>query len=348
MNAFDRDYYEDEISDSELDAILGDVHNELLAHTYNVSDPTRALVAIMNDNEHDEVPAAEKITSASNQRVSERLTVVIEMRYRAAEVHGKLGEVIGRARDLAIDLDKEFTSRGNLTIALTCALQAAQHRDRYLVQLLDHARDLVIQIMHDLLRIRRLDNELVVERGIQIVKELWENELNDSEFEDIHKLDRIYAQSRQITIADQVNDARELAIGLDRARRLSELRKRWQDLDRRNAHELALAIDLVLDRSRDLAAAVRSRLDAFEVDAASADLSNIKIHDARVLQGVIWTDQTVWPMDVAEDVGLLSRELTPGVYQVRPDGRRHSRCFGRHAVRRLPVSTCLETWTRMY
>lgn len=327
----------DELTDSELDAILDAVQDELIAHVQQVADPTAALVAMMSDSDNAQISSQAAVVPDLNEMISERLAAVIEMRSRAAEVHSRLAEVVGRARSLAVDLDKELHNHGDLTIAVVAALAFAQHRDRHLAQLLFHARDLAIEITYDLTRVRRLDRELALDRDIEVLKELSNNALEPHALDGVRELDRAFALTRQLTFDEQITHARELSIRLDRARRLSGLRERWHNLDRTNAHQIALAIDVALVRARDLAAAVFRRLDAFEVDVASADLSRFEIADLTILTGVIWTNSTIWPPGMVRRVESLSQELTPGVYQIRPDGQRPAIQLGRHAAGRLPA-----------
>jgi hypothetical protein len=80
---------------------------------------------------------------------------------------------------------------------------------------------------------------------------------------------------------------------------------------------------------------VIGRFHAGEVDASGANLSALNLSEMSVLDGVLWTDETMWPPGVREQVWLWSDEIRPGVYLVRggserdpseltsrPDGRR--------------------------
>jgi hypothetical protein len=64
------------------------------------------------------------------------------------------------------------------------------------------------------------------------------------------------------------------------------------------------------------------RFDAIEVDASGADLSALDLTDMTVLEGVTWTDETTWPPGMLERVRTRSREIRPGVYQVRGGSER--------------------------
>jgi hypothetical protein len=53
-----------------------------------------------------------------------------------------------------------------------------------------------------------------------------------------------------------------------------------------------------------------------------ADLSSEDFSDLDVLEDVIWTRETTWPPGVAGRLLRRSREIRPGVYQVRGHGER--------------------------
>jgi hypothetical protein len=80
------------------------------------------------------------------------------------------------------------------------------------------------------------------------------------------------------------------------------------------------------DRALDLKCALNRhsvlvpRFDAVEVDASGVDLSALDLPDMSVLEGVVWTDETIWPPGVREQVDPLSHEIDAGVYQVQSGG----------------------------
>ncbi len=338
MNAHSRDSFDYQLTDDELDAILANTHCELLAHVEQVADPSAALIAIMVDSDESELRMPDLAAPIPRHIVAQRLRALIETRYRAAEVHQRLTEVVHRARNLARDLDREL-SEGDLTIAVLSAINFARRRDRHLMQLLSHSRDLAVQIAYDTIRIRKLDRDLSADKDAEVVREHSISEVaGDQAFDGIRELDRYFAHNRQLIIDEQIKDARELSMRLENARRLSDIRGRYQNLDRQHAHELALAIDIALDQATELANAVLEHLDAVEVNAVAADLSQIKIHDPAILAGVIWAETTIWPSDIAEHVESLSEELVTGIYQIRPDGQRPAVQVGREAIRQMPIA----------
>lgn len=346
MRTLSRDSREYELTDDELDSILASAHSEIVTHVQQTVDPSAALIAIMVDSDLPEaLPEPVVPCPSSRQMVPRQLTAVIETRYRALEVHQRLADVVRRARNLAIDLDRELSDHSDLTIAVLSALEFARQRDRHLVQLLSHARDLAVQVVYDLICINRLNHDLFADKDAAVVREHSKSDIvYDQSFDGIRELDRYYASLRHRFIDDQIRDARELSIRLEKARRLSNFRERWRNLDRQHAHELALAIDLALDHAKDLAAGVIYQLDAVEINVVAADLSQVKIDDPTVLVGVIWADNTIWPAEVVEDVGSLSMELAEGIYQVRPDGQRPAVKHGRHETGSIPASSRSLPW----
>jgi hypothetical protein len=101
------------------------------------------------------------------------------------------------------------------------------------------------------------------------------------------------------------------------ARDLAEAlaRPRDPDVARHFARELHRSLNQAV---RDLV----SQFDAVEVDASGADLSTLHIRDMSALEGVLWTQETTWPPSVREEIRMRSREIRPGVYQVRGGDKR--------------------------
>jgi hypothetical protein len=319
----ERDEFHDELSDKELDAILAGVHQNLLAYAHRVADPAGALAAIMGRNDADTLPVDIPTHPIVNTLTHQRLSAVIEMRCRSAELHDELRRVIARARDVAIDLDRALDDRHELVIAFKAARAVARHHDRELTEFLDRGRNLAIAIVHDLVLVRRLDQDLTADRDYMVRRELAVDVSSDQTFDGLRELDRALSRNREYNIDRQVEAARQLATDLDRAGRISRTREADPDLGRGRARQLAIAIDVALVRSQELANDVRRHLDMFEVDASGADLSHMWIGDPETLGGVIWTNETIWPSNVADRVRVLSRPLSDGVYQVHGGGQRY-------------------------
>lgn len=104
-----------------------------------------------------------------------------------------------------------------------------------------------------------------------------------------------------------------LELTRDRARDLARVRAR--------ARERASAINRAIGGAfRNLR--LIGQLTAVPVDVSGADLSSEDFDDLDVLEDVIWTQETIWPPGVAERLLRRSREIRPGVYQVRGHGER--------------------------
>ena len=145
-----------------------------------------------------------------------------------------------------------------------------------------HARDLATD--HD----RALALDRALDRARALATDLA-SDLADA-------LDR--ARALATDLASDLADARDLARALDHARALAD--------------DLALALDRARHRADELVGLLRGA----EVDASGADLSALDLAEMSVLEGVVWTEETTWPIGVREQVQLRSREIWPGVYQV--------------------------------
>jgi hypothetical protein len=62
-------------------------------------------------------------------------------------------------------------------------------------------------------------------------------------------------------------------------------------------------------------------LESIEIDASGADLSDAYIPDIDILDLVIWTDATTWPLAMEDEVRAHSVDIRKDVYQVRTGGR---------------------------
>lgn len=135
------------------------------------------------------------------------------------------------------------------------------------------------------------------------------------------------ALERDLTLAfhldfDLVRD-HSLERDLERARaRARDLVHAFDhDLDRIPIGDLVHA----LEDARISAQCVVSRLNAQQVDASDADLSDMEIEHIEALDGVVWTRRTIWPPAIAGQVEEHSAEIGDGVYQVRLGQRDEAR-----------------------
>jgi hypothetical protein len=342
VNSLDGDFDDDEMTDCDLDIILARARANIITHVRMATNPAGALVAIMAACGEEE-PTSQIVGQESGPKppnsphlAPRRLAALLEVRRCAAEVDQRFRQIVSLARDLAEDLDRELTEHADLPIAIGSACALAQHQDRRLVQLLSRTRDLVVQIELDLRRVRELDRDLTVDKDTEVIRELSSDVPLDKVFDELRALDYHYADRRRVELEAQINEAHHLGVSLEEARRLADLRQRWKRIDRSNAREVACALDRALDRAGELVGELLFRVDALEVDANYADLSDVTINQLDFLTGVFWNDGTVWPPEVAEHIEDVSFFVTDEVRQVRPSGRRPAVSLGRHAAEQLP------------
>ena len=137
----------------------------------------------------------------------------------------------------------------------------------------------------------------------------------------------------------------DIALDLDRAgdleRALAVARALTRSLDRGMA--LPDALQSALNQVEELANELVSRFRAGVVDASRADLSGLDVTDVSILEGVVWTKETIWAPDVRRQVETLSREIRSGIYQVGrgsdqppPEHGRPGPASGQHPERQPP------------
>jgi hypothetical protein len=299
-----------ELTDKQLDQLLAAANTEILQHIEATADPTHTLTAIMAQNTAT-TPVIHGATEVSGLEAGQiRAASMIGMR---STTH-RLIRVLNGVRDLARDLDRDLDLARGLADGLDVPRDRARTRDvaRILDDAYARARDLEDggEVARALDLVRALDLDLARTRGLEA---------------DLARL------ARDLNIARSLNfvHAHDVVAALDLAHRdltslgLARLARTRRDLTR----EVILALDLARDLARDLAdglAATHARaqhlvrsVDAQQVDASGADLSEVRIEQLDVLNGTIWTDQTIWPTGIEDQVRTHSEEIRPGVYQVR-------------------------------
>jgi hypothetical protein len=143
--------------------------------------------------------------------------------------------------------------------------------------------------------------------------------------------------ARALTLISVRPRARELASALDLARTFASVLDFTSALTLASACDRALLLARVLDRARELAkvrelarvgiSAVARDLDKIQIDVSGVDLHQLDLPDLDVLTGVVWTEDTTWPPEVADQVRARSDEIQPGVYQVRGGTERGKATF---------------------
>jgi hypothetical protein len=59
-----------------------------------------------------------------------------------------------------------------------------------------------------------------------------------------------------------------------------------------------------------------SDLEMVDIDVSGLDLHHLDLQEVDVLTGVLWSVDTIWPINIAEDIRARSHEISPGVFRV--------------------------------
>lgn len=117
---------------------------------------------------------------------------------------------------------------------------------------------------------------------------------------------------RTVDLADDLSRDLGLTRGLSRTRDLAVAR----DLARGRARDRATDLVRGLQEAVGWAEQLVGRSHEGEVDASGADLSALDLTDISVLVGVVWTEETAWPPDIADHVRAWPREIRRGIYRI--------------------------------
>jgi hypothetical protein len=196
------------------------------------------------------------------------------------------------------------------------ALMIRVRSDAYsLTRHLIRGRDLIRAVDRDLARQRAIDRGLARAVELELAREIADAvklaravELGiahaaDSDLIDGLARDLMYDLDHDVVLARDLARARDLAA--------------FDGRDLSHARDLARAIDLDLDRSSVIARDLASFIGTQPLDASNADLSDLEIEHLYVLDGVVWTPQTIWPAGIADQVWEHSEEIRHETYQVR-------------------------------
>ena len=276
-----------EVTDQELNLLLTATNQEPPEHIQAAADPDRTLTSITAMD-----------TPASGHEASPALAaLVISMRSKAHNLDRALDQTLARALDrtaasihaIARALPRSSDRpRGRLARGL------AKARDRAL----DSASDLALTFARDSAR----ELATALDRHLAVARELATALDSTAVLERTAVLD---LARDLIFVLDRASDSAR-ALDRDLARDLARARALDRDLNR----DITRASDLARDLNRDL--------QAQRVDASGADLSDLEIGNVDVLDGVIWTHETLWPsVAIKGQVEAQSEEVHPGVYQVR-------------------------------
>jgi hypothetical protein len=102
---------------------------------------------------------------------------------------------------------------------------------------------------------------------------------------------------------------------------LWELRRNIQEILDHYAHAIYQERELAENLKTAIARNPAQYLESIEIDASGVDLSDVYLPDIDILDLVIWTDETTWPLAMEDAVRAYSVEIRKDVYQVRTGGR---------------------------
>ena len=322
------------LSDSELDAVLSAAGNELLDYIRAAAHPDAGLLAIMGADNRETEPghAARSPLAPAPSVCAQHAVAVIEVRTIARLIVEVLDVNRIKMSDVTDSLDRASAA----SHMLISAFHAATSRD--LERTGHHARTLTQALTAESSSI------LAIADYLTFASTLISNSAN--------ALKMLHDARDLIEVLDRARDLiRDLIEVLDRARDLvreidlnyaGELLKRKSDRGRADALDRARALTATLAHAvadaiggsqiveRTIKAAATTfnpihQLASIRVDASGADLSGLEIPYPDVLEGVIWTAETIWPSDVAGQVLARSDEIRPGIFQVR-GGSERDRC----------------------
>ncbi|WP_182885745.1 hypothetical protein [Microbispora sp. H10885] len=172
----------------------------------------------------------------------------------------------------------------------------------------DHAITVIMtrDLAHDVARDIDLAREIAT--GLDHGRE-WDDGLDLA-----HILDLALDHARALTraLASKGPNAGDLwrAVGL--AARLTAAIDRERDHARVFAHASGLAASLASIKVDSLI----EHLNSIEVYVSDTDLSFLDLNDIDVLNGVVWTQFTIWPPSLIEEIRRRSHEIGPGLYQI--------------------------------
>jgi len=290
VNTDDETSPSSKLTDRQLDLLLAAANKEILQHIEAAANPTQTLTAIMAQNTGTNA-VIQGATGASGPEAGQlRAALMIGIRSTTHRlVLGLAALYLGRAHNSALDCDFPLGSNSAPDPALDSDLAHAHALARALARVLDSLLDSPLNRAIALVHARALAVTVALD------------------------LDRARDFDRARALDRALDSVRVRALALGRARAL----------DRRRDRALDRALDSALDSGRGpalahaLAQELARSIDAHQVDASGADLSEVRIEQLDALSGTIWTDQTIWPPDIEDQVRTHSEEIRPGVYQVR-------------------------------
>ncbi len=325
------------LSDSELDTLLAATDDELLDYVRASAHPQAGLMAIIATSDGKTAdPLSSALRDPSN---GDRVIATIEVRTLAGHLADAVDQApvasLTRARGVADAIDLAHDGALGLASVLECdppppsdcaraadasalALAEARACIRAYASGLALALDIARDLADALDRAAAGDLPTAGDFSSALIVFFRDRDL-DRDLDRV--LDRALALDRAVT-RDRDRD-RALDRALDTFADDSDVALA-RGLARGLTRDLASACDLASDLASDLdidLGPIR-HLSTIQVDASGTDLSHGAFPDLSVLEGVVWTDDTIWPPGMAPQVLARSMKIRPGVYQVRGGSER--------------------------
>ncbi|MEU6555357.1 hypothetical protein ABZ915_34615 [Streptomyces sp. NPDC046915] len=327
----------EEVTDTQLDALLDTAAADLLRQVKATSDTSTLLSAFLETNQTapSTAPAASPapaIPDGQTLITIRALDRVLDCaRDRAYDLLRALDR--GPAPDSARDLARGLARTPALVRDLTSPPALVRDFVRDLAHALAHAHDLAQSPARDLVGALLRIPDLARDRDLAQARDLAFALARDL------ARDRALVHDDLLRVPDLDQDHRDLAHGL--VLKLARARRRVPDLvpylDRalNRARNLALVLDLTHELTHALTLALALALPTWpwaelreladgQVDASGADLTRVDVSDLTVLSNVIWSDDTLWPAGTRPRIRAHSDELRPGVYLVRGGNEREN------------------------
>ena len=316
-----------DMTDDELDLLLTTANRDLLKHIQATADPDRTLATIMSMSIPEsgrQTPPAPAAQAISVRFKADRFVRALDLAHAGDRTFGSaldrdlaaaLDSARVRARAIAREPDSDRDFDSSIKVALgtdrdlvvvlararTCALESAIGIT--LARDLAHDLGLAGDLAAALDRARALDNALDRARAL-------DNAL-DSAVAHVLASDKALASALASASDSGRDSARGRALALASA--LASDIDLARDLAGYLARDLMETVEPVADGAHNLARTLHAR----QIDASGADLSELVVEHVELLNGVIWTSQTIWPQGIAGQVSAQSEEIRPGVYLVR-------------------------------